>query len=112
VLTCCSWVVSTLLPTDIIKQNLTQNILYDPTKSPTWKKVDGEIFNISYDTGELGASGVVGTETVDIGGATVTGMPIGAATDLFGQGIIDTTYDGTLGLGWRIQNTSKRPFSC
>ena len=32
-------------------------------------------------------------------------MVVGAATTLFGQGIIDPTYDGTLGLGWQIQNT-------
>ena len=63
-------------------------------------------FNITYDVGELGANGIVGTETIDIGGATVTEMQLGLATDLFGQGIIDKTYDGTIGLGWQSQNTS------
>ncbi|KAI4149069.1 MAG: hypothetical protein LQ340_004800 [Diploschistes diacapsis] len=101
------WVVSTLLPQDFIKTNLSQNRIYDPSKSSSWKQIQNEMFNISYDTGELGASGQVGTETVNIGGATVTDMIVGAATTVFGLGIIDTTYDGTLGLGWRIQNTEE-----
>ena len=64
----------------------------------------GYVFNISYDTGELGANGVVGNEQVNIGGTTVT-MPIGAANQLYGGGIIDSTYDGTIGLGWQSQNS-------
>ena len=95
------------MPKEIIDTSLTKNTLYDPSKSSSWKEIKNELFNITYDVGELGASGIVGTETVDIGGATVTGMAIGVATNMFGEGIIDPTYDGTLGLGWRVQNTSE-----
>ena len=104
---CFRWVVSTLLPNDFISNNLSQNRIYDPSKSTSWKAIQGAQFNISYDVGELGASGPIGTETVNIGGATVTEMIVGAATTLFGAGIIDKTYDGTLGLGWQTQNTEE-----
>ena len=103
----CRWVVSTLLPQDFIKTNLSQNRIYDPSKSSSWKQIQDQQFNITYDTGELGASGPIGTETVNIGGATVTDMVVGAATTLFGPGIIDKTYDGTMGLGWKVQNTAE-----
>ena len=104
----CSWVISTLLPESLKKTNLSSNRIYDPSQSPTFKKTDGARFNISYNNGELGASGIVGTETLDIGGATASAFPIGVATDLYGQDIIDKTYDGTFGLGWPSQNTVQK----
>ena len=94
-----------MLPQRYINRHLLHNNLYDPSKSKTWTQVTDKIFNITYDVGELGASGLIGTETVELGGATIATMLVGAATDLFGQGIIDTVYDGTMGLGWQSGNS-------
>lgn len=101
----CSWVVSTLLPESILKTNLSTNRIYDPKKSSTWKQLSDTKFNVTYDNGELGATGVVGTETVNIGSANATDFPIGAATNIFGPTIVDPTFDGTFGLGWPLQNS-------
>ena len=98
--------MSSLLPQKILQTNLSSNRIYDPKKSPTYKKLNGYMFNVSYDMGELGASGIVGTETVDVGGANATEFPIGIATDVFGESIVDTTFDGTMGLGFLQQSTS------
>ena len=46
--------------------------LYDPTKSADFKLLKGASFDISYGDGS-GAAGNVGTDTVDIGGATEIG---------------------------------------
>ena len=94
-----------MLPQKYINKHLTDNNLYDPSKSKTWSQATDKIFNITYDVGELGASGLVGTETVELGGATITTMLVGAATNMFGRGIIDTVYDGTMGLGWQSGNS-------
>ena len=104
--------MSSLLPQDILKTNLSTNRIYDPKKSSTFKQTTGSMFNVTYDVGELGASGIVGTETVDIGGANVTEFPIGVATDIFGESIVDSTFDGTMGLGWQSGSSSMPTNPC
>ena len=100
----CSWVASKLLPPSLLEGNLSKNRIYDPVKSQTWKQLDGMKFNLSYDNGQIGADGIVGTETVMIGGATAKNFTIGVATNLKAD-VINTTFDGVLGLGWPFQNT-------
>ena len=93
------------MPDDFIKTNLSSNRIYDPKKSSTFKEKDGVSFNITYDVGELGASGPVGTETLEIGGVSAVDFPIGVATQAFGQSIVDPTFDGTMGLGFPLGST-------
>jgi hypothetical protein len=61
------WVFNTQLPSS----SQSGHTIYDPTKSTTATALTGATFNISYGDGSF-AVGSVGTDTVDIGGATVT----------------------------------------
>ena len=61
------WVFNTQLPSS----SQSGHTIYDPTKSTTAAALTGSTFNISYGDGSF-AVGSVGTDTVDIGGATVT----------------------------------------
>lgn len=80
--------------------------LYDPTKSADFKLLKGASFDISYGDGS-GAAGNVGTDTVDIGGATVTGQAIEMATDVSDSFIQDTNSNGLVGLAFSKINTVK-----
>lgn len=78
--------------------------LYDPTKSADFQLINGATFDISYGDGS-GAAGNVGTDTVDIGGATVTGQAIEMATDVSDSFIQDTNSNGLVGLAFSKINT-------
>lgn len=80
--------------------------LYDPTKSPDFKLLKGASFDISYGDGS-GAAGNVGTDTVDIGGATVTGQAIEMATDVSDSFVQDINSNGLVGLAFSKINTVK-----
>lgn len=103
------WVISTGLDSETLKNNYSDNHVYDPSKSKTWSKIDTQLFNISYDVGEISASGDVGTESVNVGGATVT-MRIGAATAVVGN-VIDPGTDGIMGMGWAPNSSKSAPFT-
>lgn len=94
------WVFNTQLSS----QSGQGHTLYDPTKSPDFKLLQGATFDISYGDGS-GASGNVGTDTVDIGGATVTGQAIEMATNVSESFIQDTNSNGLVGLGFSKINT-------
>lgn len=94
------WVFNTQLSA----QSGQSHTLYDPTKSPDFKLLQGATFDISYGDGS-GASGNVGTDTVDIGGATVTGQAIEMATNVSESFIQDTNSNGLVGLGFSKINT-------
>ncbi|MCJ1470374.1 hypothetical protein MMC07_009019 [Pseudocyphellaria aurata] len=80
--------------------------LFDPTKSATFKPLDGATFKISYgDRSE--ALGTVGTDTVNIGGAEVAEQAIELATAVTKGFIQDANSDGLLGLGFSSINTVK-----
>ncbi|KAF7378309.1 Acid protease [Mycena sanguinolenta] len=58
--------------------NLTGDLYYNTSASSTWTQLPGYTFTINYVDGS-GASGVVGTDKVTMGGLTVTGATLGAA---------------------------------
>lgn len=94
------WVFSTQLST--AAQSGHQN--YDSTKSTSFKTMTGATWSISYGDGS-GAAGNVGTDTVNIGGATVTGQAIEMATAVSASFISDTQSNGLVGLAYSKLNT-------
>lgn len=96
------WVFNTQLPA----QSTTGHTLYDPTKSTSLKMVQGASFSISYGDGS-GAAGNVGTDTVNIGGATVTDQAIEMATAVSQSFTEDTNNNGLVGLAFSKLNTVK-----
>jgi hypothetical protein len=66
----------------------------------------GSTFSISYGDGS-GAAGNVGTDTVNIGGATVTGQAIELATAVSTSFVQDTQSNGLVGLAFSKLNTVK-----
>ncbi|TVY34324.1 Aspartic protease [Lachnellula occidentalis] len=63
--------------------------VFDSTKSNTFKLMQGSSFSISYGDGS-GAAGNVGTDTVNIGGASVTAQAIEMATAVSTSFVQDT----------------------
>lgn len=96
------WVFSTQLPA----ASQVGHSNYDATKSSTFKLVQGATFSISYGDGS-GAAGNVGTDTVDIGGATVTSQAIEMATAVSASFVQDTMSNGLVGLAFSKLNTVK-----
>ena len=79
---------------------------FDPTKSTSFKMITGASFTISYGDGS-GAAGNVGTDTVDIGGATVTSQAIELATAVSTSFVQDIQSNGLVGLAFSKLNTVK-----
>ncbi|KAK3073654.1 hypothetical protein LTR53_004560 [Teratosphaeriaceae sp. CCFEE 6253] len=77
---------------------------YDPSQSSTFEKYDGASWQITYGDSSS-ASGTVGYDVVDIGGATVTRQAVELATAVSGSFIQDTNNDGLVGLGFSTINT-------
>lgn len=96
------WVFSTQLS----KQSIAGHTAYDSTNSSTFKQMQGSSFLITYGDGS-GAAGNVGTDTVDIGGATVTEQAIEMATAVSQSFVEDTNTDGLVGLAFSSINTVK-----
>jgi len=96
------WVFSTQLNQASIGNHTT----YDMRKSSTFKPMEGQTFKISYGDGS-GASGIVGTDTVDIGGAVVTEQAIEMATTVSQSFTQDTGSNGLVGLAFSKLNTVK-----
>ncbi|RKF81690.1 Aspartic protease PEP3 [Golovinomyces cichoracearum] len=96
------WVFSNQLNQSSIGNHTT----YDNKKSQTFKKLEGQTFKISYGDGS-GASGNVGTDTVDIGGAVVTEQAIELATAVSQSFTQDTGSNGLVGLAFSKLNTVK-----
>lgn len=80
--------------------------VFDATKSSSFKMINGASFSISYGDGS-GAAGNVGTDTVVIGGATVTKQAIELATAVSQSFVQDTANNGLLGLAFSQLNTVK-----
>lgn len=96
------WVFNTQLPA----ASQTGHTLYDPTKSTTLKMITGAKYSISYGDGS-GSAGNVGTDTVNIGGATVTEQAIEMATAVSASFVQDTNNNGLVGLAFSKLNTVK-----
>lgn len=67
--------------------------------------MDGYTFDINY-IGGVGASGIVGTDTVDVGGAIVSNQAIELAKTV-GSGRVNGDGDGILGLAFKGGNSGK-----
>ncbi|KAI1950434.1 tethering complex subunit [Ophidiomyces ophidiicola] len=97
-----TWVFNTQLP-----QNAKGNhSIFDPAKSSSFSKLNGTTFNITYGDGSF-ASGGVGIDSVDIGGAKVAKQAIGLPTKVSASFIRDEASDGLVGLAFDRLNTAK-----
>lgn len=75
--------------------------LYNPSSA---QQLNGETWKISYGDGS-GASGDVYSDTVTVGGVTVTSQAVEAAQSVSAQFEQDTQNDGLLGLAFSSINT-------
>ncbi|CZR64798.1 probable aspergillopepsin A precursor [Phialocephala subalpina] len=96
------WVFNTQLST----ASQTGHTNFNPQKSTSFKLMQGASFTISYGDGS-GAAGNVGTDTVNIGGATVTSQAIELATAVSTSFVQDTNSNGLVGLAFSKLNTVK-----
>jgi len=96
------WVWSTSLPASTTK-GATGHTIFNPKQSSTFKKSAGSKWKISYGDSSS-ASGTVGTDTISIGGLTITNQAIELATTLSSQ-FQQGAGDGLLGLAWGSINT-------
>lgn len=96
------WVFNTQLAT----ASQTGHTNFNPQKSTSFKLMTGASFSISYGDGS-GAAGNVGTDTVNIGGATVTSQAIELATAVSASFVQDTQSNGLVGLAFSKLNTVK-----
>jgi hypothetical protein len=94
------WVFSTKLSANTVGQHTA----FNPTNSTTFKTIQGATWSISYGDGS-GAEGIVGTDTVNIGGATATKQAVELATALSQSFVQDTNNDGLVGLAFSTLNT-------
>ncbi|OKL64239.1 putative aspergillopepsin A-like aspartic endopeptidase [Talaromyces atroroseus] len=94
------WVFNTQLPAKA--QN--GHTIYDPSKSTTFQEMDGATFDISYGDGS-GAAGNVGTDVVNIGGASVNKQAVELATEVSSAFVQDTASNGLVGLAFSTLNT-------
>jgi hypothetical protein len=92
------WVFSTRLPPS--QQN--GHTLFDPSKSKTFRVLNGYKWDILYGDGS-GASGTVGTDIVTVGGTSVSGQAVEIATNV-SSSFLSNVYDGVLGLAFSSIN--------
>ena len=96
------WVFSSELPS----QESAGHAIYNPAQSSTFKELSGSTFSIRFGDSSF-ASGVVGTDTVNIGGATVTSQAVELATDVSESFVTTVASSGLVGLGFSKINTVK-----
>ena len=95
------WVFCTEQPSD----QLSGHDPFDAAKSTTFQN-STSTFDITFGD-DSGASGTVGTDTVNIGGATVTSQAVELATSASSQLVEDTQSQGLVGLAFSSINTVK-----
>lgn len=92
--------------TGLAESDKTNHTVYDAAKSSTFKSLSGASFNVSYADGSS-TSGIVGTETVTVGGITVVGQAIELPTLVSDDFTNDYNSDGVLGLAFGSTNDIK-----
>lgn len=97
------WVFSTYMSEAAIGNHTA----FNPNKSSTFEPMPKQRWFLKYGDGSS-ASGLVGRDTVVVGGATVTCQAVEMATAVASQFESDTANDGILGLGFSSLN-SVRP---
>lgn len=80
--------------------------IFDAAKSASFKPMQGATFRISYGDGS-GAQGNVGTDVVDVGGASFANQAVELATAVTQQFVMDQGSDGLMGLAFSQINTVK-----
>ncbi|KAJ2971350.1 hypothetical protein NQ176_g7735 [Zarea fungicola] len=96
------WVFST----DTTKSQVNGQTLYNPASSTSAKKLAGATWSIGY--GDQSTSkGIVYTDTVSIGGATVSDMAVESAQDVSASFTNDSASSGLVGLANDKGNTIK-----
>ncbi|KAK1998083.1 eukaryotic aspartyl protease [Colletotrichum falcatum] len=93
------WVFSTLTPSS----ERDGQTLYDPSKSSTASRLSGATWAISYGDGSS-SSGVVYKDTVSVGGLSVTGQAVEAASTVSDEFSEESELDGLLGLAFSSIN--------
>ena len=94
------------------QKTVTSGYLYDPSKSKTYKAVDGFTYDLAYGDGS-GSSGPVGSDSVNIGGAIVPRMDFGVCNSLkYGSGATHRDTDGPVGLGFGKENSIRPTPQC
>lgn len=78
--------------------------VYNPSRSSTAQELTGATWNITYGDGSS-SSGNVYTDTVTVGGITVTNQAVELAEQVSSQFQQDTDSDGLLGLAFSSINT-------
>lgn len=96
-----SWVFSTEQPSS----QTYGHTLYNPAASSTSRQLSGYTWSITYGDGSS-SSGNVFTDTVSVGGTTVTGQAVEAAQTVSSQ-FVQGPGDGLLGLAFNSINTVK-----
>ncbi|EAW14454.1 pepsin-like aspartic protease [Aspergillus clavatus NRRL 1] len=94
------WVMNSELPMNA----QSGHTIFNPANSTTFKKMEGATFEITYGDQSF-ATGGVGTDTVDIGGAVVKNQAIGLPNSVSKSFIEDTYSNGLVGLGFSSLNT-------
>ncbi|KAF2864306.1 aspartyl protease [Piedraia hortae CBS 480.64] len=94
------WVFSAQLPGNLIGNHTA----YNPSKSG--QPLQNHSWGISYADGS-GAAGIVYSDKVVVGGATVTNQAVQAATSISQSFVVHEKYDGIVGLGFNNMNTVK-----
>ena len=77
--------------------------IYDSSQSSTYQELSGYTWQIQYADGS-GSSGVVGTDTVTIGGTTVQQQAVELANQVSSQ-FVQGSGDGLVGLAFGSINT-------
>lgn len=102
-LTVRRWLFSTSLPAN----QQTGHTNFDPTKSQTFQKLKGNSFQITFGDGSNAAGNLVGTDTVNIGGATATKQAVELASDVSESFVTNTQSNGLVGLAFSSINAVK-----